>query len=189
MEIINIAAIIVGPVVAVGITLWWQRRKEKRDAKQRLFLTLMAHRRSFPPAIEWVNALNVIDVVFAEHPQAVQLWHEYYAGLVNPPANQNFQQREHTYLLMLSAMARSLGYRRLEQTDIDKFYTPQVHGDQMALNYQCQTEWLRVLKNTARIEVTPQVAVESGQPDGGANSRLALPSPSPREPSSSHPSS
>ena len=156
MDIINITAIIIGPIFAVGITLWWQRRREKRDSKERLFLTLMAHRRAFPPSIEWVNALNVIDVVFAEHPQVVQLWHEYYAGLANPPANQNYQQREHTYLLMLSAMARSLGYRRLEQTDIDKFYSPQAHADQMALNYKCQTEWLRVLENTNRLPVEPR---------------------------------
>jgi hypothetical protein len=153
MEII---AIIVGPVVAVVITLWWQQRKEHRDAKRRLFLTLMAKRRTIPPTIEWVDALNVIDVVFADEPQVVQLWHEYYAGLANPPANQNYQAREHTYLLMLSSMARSLGYRRLEQTDIDKFYTPQVHGDQAQLNWKCQTEWLRVLESTNRLVVEPK---------------------------------
>ena len=156
MDIINIIAVITGPIFAVVITLLWQQRKEKRDSKERLFLTLMAHRRTFPPPIEWVNALNVIDVVFAEHPQVVQLWHEYYAGLANPPANENYQQREHTYLLMLSAMARSLGYRRLEQTDIDKFYAPKVHGDQLALNYKCQAEWLRVLESTNRLNVEPR---------------------------------
>jgi hypothetical protein len=153
MDIINMIAVITGPVFAVVITLWWQQRKERRDAKRRLFLTLMAQRRTFPPTTQWVNALNVIDVVFADHPQVVQLWHEYYASLVNPPANQNFQQREHTYLLMLSSMARSLGYRRLEQTDIDKFYSPQVHADQLALNYKCQTEWLRVLQSTNKLNV------------------------------------
>lgn len=153
VDIVNIIAVIVGPIFAVGITLWWQQRKERRDAKERLFLTLMAHRRAFPPTTEWVNALNVIDVVFVEHPQVVQLWHEYYVELANPPANQNYQQREHTYLLMLSAMARSLGYRRLEQTDIDKFYSPQAHADQMRLNWQCQAEWLRVLQSTNKLNV------------------------------------
>jgi hypothetical protein len=72
MQTVNMIAIVLGPLLAVGITLWWQGRKEKRDAKERLFLTLMAQRRAFPPAIEWVNALNVIDVVFADHSQVVQ---------------------------------------------------------------------------------------------------------------------
>ena len=156
MEAINIIAVLLSPVIAVGVTLWWQQRKEKRDSKERLFLTLMAHRRAFPPTIEWVNALNVIDVVFSDSHQVVQLWHEYYASLANPPANKNFEGRDHTYLLMLSSMARSLGYKRLEQTDIDKFYTPQVHGDQMNLNWECQAEWLRVLKTTAHLNVAPQ---------------------------------
>lgn len=53
-------------------------------------------------------------------------------------------------------MARSLGYRRLEQTDIDKFYTPQVHADQAQLNWKCQTEWLRVLESTNRLVVEPK---------------------------------
>ena len=181
MEIINIAAIVLSPVFAVGITLWWQQRKEKRDAKRRLFLTLMAHRRAFPPTVEWVNALNVIDVVFADVPQVVELWHKYYENLINPPANQNFEQREHTYLLMLSVMARSLGYRRLEQTDIDKFYRPQAHADQMQMNYQCQAEWLRVLRNTSHFLGAPRPAVEISQPDGAANSgqprQLDIPPP------------
>ncbi len=73
MDIINIIAVIVGPIAAVGVTLWWQQRKEHRDAKLRLFLTLMAKRRTYPPTIEWVDALNVIDVVFADTPQVVQV--------------------------------------------------------------------------------------------------------------------
>lgn len=113
----------------------------------------MAHRRAYPPSQQWVDGLNVIDVVFADVPQVVELWHRYYDSLANPPANQNYESREHTYLLMLSAMARSLGYRKLEQTDIDKFYSPQAHMNQADLNYRCQTEWLRVLENTARLEV------------------------------------
>ena len=119
IEAINLAAILVGPILAVVVTLWWQSRKQKRDAKEKLFLSLMAHRRAFPPAPEWVNSLNVIDVIFADVPQVVQLWHGYYAGL-HHSSSDNRQQREHTYLLMLSAMARNLGYRNIEQTDIDR---------------------------------------------------------------------
>jgi hypothetical protein len=100
-----------------------------------------------------VNALNVIDVVFADSPQVVELWHNYYSTLSNPPANQNFEERNHTYLQMLSSMARSLGYRRLEQTDIDKFYSPIAHGNQQVLNMELQAEFLRVLKNTAHLKV------------------------------------
>jgi hypothetical protein len=50
----NIIAVIIGPVIAVIITLWYQRRKERRDIKQRAFLVLMAHRRSIPPNMAMV---------------------------------------------------------------------------------------------------------------------------------------
>jgi len=41
-------AIVLGPVIAVLITLWYQRYKEKRDLKQRVFFELMANRKAFP---------------------------------------------------------------------------------------------------------------------------------------------
>ena len=55
---------------------------------------------------------------------------------------------------MLSALARHLGYRKLEQTDIDKFYTPQAHEDQLLMNSEIQSELLRVLKNTHSVAAT-----------------------------------
>src|SRR5712664_1308158 len=128
-DIISIIAILVGPVTAVSITLWWQRRKEKRDRKLALFTTLMAHRRASPPTYEWVNALNLIDVVFADNPKVLTLWHELYLMLQNPNPT---QAQGHKYLELLSVMAASLGFRHLQQTDIDKYYSPQVHGEYLA---------------------------------------------------------
>ena len=154
MEIINIIAVIVGPIFAVGITLWWQQRKERRDAKIRLFTTLMAFRKSYPISYEWANSLNLIDVVFADSPAVVDQWHQYYA-MLHQSQNLN-EARNHKYLELMQVMAASLGFHRLQQTDIDKFYTPQAHGDQAHLNWQCQTEWLRVLQSTNRLHVEPR---------------------------------
>ncbi len=147
-DIINIIAIIIGPIVAVCITLWWQQRKEKREAKLRLFTTLMAHRRAFPPTPEWVAALNLIDVIFADQTRVVALWHEVFQLLHNPSMT---QEQGHKYLEMLSAMATSLGFRQLQQVDIDKYYSPQVHQDQLVAQAEMQAEFLRVLKNTSQL--------------------------------------
>jgi len=154
MEIINIAAIILGPIAAVGITLWWQQRKEKRDAKIRLFTTLMAFRKSYPISYDWARSLNLIDVVFADTQAVVDHWHQYYALLQRQNISPNEQQEQnHKFLELLSAMAGTLGYSHLQQTDIDKFYTPQGHSNQADLNWLCQTEWLRVLQNTNKLNV------------------------------------
>lgn len=148
----NIIAVILGPIIAIVITLLYQSHKEKREAKFRLFLNLMAHRKSNPPTFERVNSLNLIDVVFADHPKVLQLWHEYYDLLHTQPAN--FVQWEHKHTDMLSEMAQALGYKKLKQTDIEKFYTPVAHGTQAELNEKMQREFLRVLENTASFVVT-----------------------------------
>jgi hypothetical protein len=162
-DIINIIAVIVGPIVAVCITLWYQDRKEKRDAKIRLFTMLMAHRKSNPPTFELVNGLNLIDVVFSQHRKIVDLWHEYYDMLSQKPIN--WQIAESKYLDLLANMARDLGYKNLLQTDISRYYSPVAHGNQFEINDKIQTEWLRVLENTGsfvvneREDATPQKKV------------------------------
>lgn len=154
LNILAILAVIVGPISAVIITLWYQSRKQKLETKERIFLTLMAHRKAFPPPQELVNALNLIRVVFANCPKVVSLWHEYY-DLLHQIHNWEETQkpREHKYLELLSEMSRCLRYPAIQQTDIDKFYTPRFHGEQYDINLEIQKEWLRVLKNSARFVV------------------------------------
>ncbi len=153
-ETMNIIAVILGPIVAVIITLWYQNRKEKRDTKHRAFLLLMAHRRSSPPDFALVEVLNTLDVVFQDTPKITQLWHEYYDLLSSP--NPNFQVQEHKYIDLVSEIASALGYSKLKQTDIDKFYRPQGHADQAALQNKIQKEFLRVLENTTALVVHPK---------------------------------
>jgi hypothetical protein len=168
-DVVTIIALILGPLLAVGITLWSQRRSEKLNAKRQLFVTLMANRRAGPNR-EWVNALNLIDVIYAGEPRIVQLWHQLYDILcAHPFINQTFA---HKYLDLLSAMANSLGYRSLTQTDIDKFYMPQGLGEQAQLSLETQTEWLRVLKATPTLQQvgggaapTPMVLTSTPNPN------------------------
>jgi hypothetical protein len=143
---ITALAIFLGPLAGVIFTLWFQKRKESKDAKQRLFLTLMAHRKANPPTFDLVNGLNLIDVVFAEHREVVSLWHQYYDLLCQSPVN--WHLAEPKYLDLLSEMARVMGYGNLLQTDISRFYSPIAHGNQAQLNQDIQQELLRVLKNS-----------------------------------------
>ena len=141
----EIFALFFGPIIAVGITLWWQNRKEKRDAKIRLFTTLMAQRKTTPPTYEWVQALNLIDVVFARDRSVVELWHELFHLF---ESRERTQTQDHKYIELLSEMASVLGYHKSKQTDIDKFYYPQSYIDALLAQNEAQAEWLRVLKNT-----------------------------------------
>lgn len=156
MEIISIVAILLSPIIAVLITLWYQSYKTKRDAKMNLFLTLMTYRKTNPPTYSMVDSLNMISVLFSKNKTVVELWHEYYELLCQKFDETNYETRSHKYLDMLSEMARVLGYKNLPQTSIDKFYSPVAHGIQYELSQKLHHEFLRVLENTASIVVNPK---------------------------------
>jgi hypothetical protein len=155
----NIIAVIIGPIIAVVITLLYQRHKEKQDIKHRAFFGLMAHRKSIPPSYVMVEILNTLDVVFAENQKIVSLWHKYYSLLSQPPS----QEREHTWLELLAAIAKDLHYPTLQQIDLDKFYVPQGHVDQFEMQSKIQKELLTVLENTAAFVVSKK-EVDSTKP-------------------------
>ena len=97
-------AIFLGPLAGVLFSLWFQRRKERKDAKLELFLVLMSGRKSVVTA-QVTQALNKIDVVFSDSVVVKKLWHEYYQILHEPPG----EQRVHKWLELLAAMSIDLG--------------------------------------------------------------------------------
>ncbi len=106
-------------------------------------MTLMAHRKS-PPNLEWATALNLIDVVYSGHPKIVEKWHSMYElAMAGQAGGQNWN---HHHIAMLSQMAKVLGYKGLEQMDIDKFYIPQAQADLNKRQQDVAVEFLRVLK-------------------------------------------
>jgi hypothetical protein len=155
IAIITIIAIIVGPIAAVAVTLWHESRKEKRQTQLWLFLTLVAYRQSSPPALEWVNALNQIDVVFYNVPEVIKAWREYYDALNRTAEQYNAQTANHRHLDLLQAMAEHLGYPKIKQTDLDRFYTPIQYGNVASVHSAIQWELLRVLSNTQHLVVAP----------------------------------
>jgi hypothetical protein len=163
-DYITIFALFAGPAIAVIITLWHQSRTAKREAKQKLFLDLMSHRKTMPPTREWVNALNLIYVVYADNQSIVQYWQALYEIINTQPWNS--QRYTHAHLDLLSAMARELGYKGLTQTDIDKFYSPDALAIAASMQAETQIEFLRVLKSsenfgTARATKPPGTTLNS----------------------------
>lgn len=145
-------AIFLGPLAGVLFTIWFQGRKEKRDAKERLFLVLMSERKSHFISKDVTKALNQVDVVFADKPAIKALWHKYYSLLSQRPN----EDRTHTWLEMLAAMSQDLGYDGLSQVDLDKFYIPQGHVDEVEFQRKMGSLWQRVLENTERFVVVPR---------------------------------
>lgn len=155
-----VLATALGPIFAVLITLWHQGRKEKRDGQARLFVTLMAGRKALPIPAEWVRGLNLIDVIFADHPKVIAAWKDLYDYFHVRPLDERLVNEKRTTLL--SEMAKVLGYRNLQQVNIDRYYFPEAHGDALLRNTEVQNELLRVLKATDRLSSVPKA--DEGRP-------------------------
>ena len=150
-------AIFLGPFAGVLFTLWFQARKERRDAKLQLFLALMSERKGILVSKEVARALNQVDVVYSGNPKVKALWHKYYGLLSQQPG----EDRAHTWLELLAAMAEDLHYRGLSQVDLDKLYIPQGHVDDVEHQRKVGKELLRVLEASERLATIPRIGTEN----------------------------
>lgn len=139
-------AIVLGPLLGAFFTMWAQGRKERQDAKVRLFTTLLAHRKANPFPYHVVGALNTIDVVFAKSQGVRDAWHKVYAQLMQGPGGEAFV---HAWLELLSAMASDLGFKHLNAMDLDKFYMPQGLANMEQQQREILHELHRVLERTS----------------------------------------
>ena len=139
----QIIAVAIIPIIVWVLGIKYQNRKAKKDAQLRVFLTLMADRKSTPITKEWVDALNTIDVVFQENKKVRHAWREYLDSLNEK--SPHFDSSNSFRLDLLSEMSVSLGYKNLKQTEIDRFYSPKYFGSQMSRQEILFQENLRIL--------------------------------------------
>ena len=139
----QIIAVAIIPIIVWVLGIKYQNRKAKKDAQLRVFLTLMADRKSTPITKEWVDALNTIDVVFQENKKVRHALREYLDSLNEK--SPHFDSSNSFRLDLLSEMAVSLGYKNLKQTEIDRFYSPKYFGSQMSRQEILFQENLRIL--------------------------------------------
>ena len=93
-EWITIAAIVLGPVLALFIRRILDGIREKRERRVQLFLTLM-RTRATPLAPDHVNALNSIEVVFdGENDRRIrEAWHKLLTHIVADASHPTWQER------------------------------------------------------------------------------------------------
>lgn len=157
MQISLLVAVLFSPVVAVGITLWYQSRRERRQAQLGILMTLIANRQG-PVNPETVQALNMIDLVFWRKKNIRALWREYFEMLSNQGLNNElgYGLRAKKNLELITAMAQTLGYgKSISHLDMDRVYRPIAEAEHLRWNQDFQAELLRVLKATARLQVEP----------------------------------
>ena len=133
-EWLVVLATLLSPLIAVQVTEFVNRHRQKREEQLRIFRTLMATRASTLDPFH-VQALNSIDVIFttrsAKEEAVRRQWKQYLDHLNDksyPPPNWEPRRRE-LLVDLLDAMGRSLGFD-FDKTHLkNQSYYPQGYGD------------------------------------------------------------
>jgi hypothetical protein len=75
-----VAATFLGPIAAVGVSIWRERRNRSYDRQLWVFRTLMATRRMHL-SNDHVTALNQIELEFRANKEVQQAWADYHAHI------------------------------------------------------------------------------------------------------------
>ncbi len=146
-DYINIAAIILAPIVSVIVGQILQNRAKKRQDKMEIFKALMTSR-----VYGWTNAsvyaLNIIDVVFADDKKVRAQWKVYYDKLcVGNPVQEDLKKIETEQYKLLEAIAKSLGYKnKITWETIQNPYIPKGLSTSMEQQQQYQNGQLEVME-------------------------------------------
>ncbi len=148
LTIVNIIAVLLAPIIAVGVGQFIQNRTEKRKDKMSIFRSLVSSR-IYGWTPESVNALNLIEIVFYKDDGVCQQWRKYYDALnVAAPLDENqirkiqFEQDE-----LIRAMGKSLNYGDDAIAQIIRTpYIPVGMTDQMQVQKQVQYMQINALQ-------------------------------------------
>ena len=131
--IITAVAIVIGPIVAVQVTLRFEEKREKRRRKYDTFHALMRTRRvTLSP--DHVTALNVIQTEFHEDNRVIAAYKKYIDNLGSPAlppgatneAIRNFvDERDDAFNEMMFEIGKHLGFT-FDKRELAKYsYAPQ----------------------------------------------------------------
>ena len=152
MDIINIFAILLAPIVSVIIGQYLQSNSEKRKDKMHIFKTLMTAR-LYGWTSESVHCLNLIDIVFADDKNVREAWKELYDKYcVESPSDTELKKIQTAQYKLLETMAISLGYKdKVTWETIQNPYIPNGMIQQIAKQNHSQQTYNSILDNMQQI--------------------------------------
>ena len=116
--IIPLLAAAIGAILAFR----YQTHLELKRDKRHIIQALMMFRNVGANELDFIKALNAVDIVFHDNKKVRTLLHTYFDQLIEPYF-QNYQWRD-TFFEMLYEMAQSSGYKHLTKDDIRNYYSP-----------------------------------------------------------------
>jgi len=153
-----VAATFVGPVVAVLITIWYQRNIGWKDVKRSIYAAMMRNRRH-PTSPDFVGAFNLVPVYFHNDKRVMARYHVIFdifsdASWLNIEARPHMHQKvDEAIAHLLSKMSESVRLP-IEQLDIlNGAYAPQGWADDEMEQRQFRRAMLEVVTGQRSIPV------------------------------------
>lgn len=120
--LVPLAAAGIGAAVGAVMAFRSQRSIELKRDKRIIIQSLMIYRNVGAHELEWIKALNAIDIVFNKDKTVKDLYHTM-INQMRPPMYQNGQWVETFYRLVFE-MARCSDYKELTMLEIREYYSP-----------------------------------------------------------------
>ena len=130
VEGLTIFALIAGPVSAVLITRYFDRKREINRRKWEVFRNLMCYRKQ-QLSQGFVSSLNLLEVEFHDDKDVLTAWELLYNHLnTEEPDNDNrkrifYDERERLLATLLQKVAQSLGIKLNSLDMLQSGYSPQ----------------------------------------------------------------
>jgi type II secretory pathway pseudopilin PulG len=128
MEIINIIAILLSPVIAIQVQRFLDKRKQSIERRSQIFEILMATRGA-RLSVQHIDALNSIDIEFSgkKFSNVINAWKNYFDALcISESTDSVIQKRNDLYSQLLFELAKSTGYKNFTLSEINRnYYYPQ----------------------------------------------------------------
>ena len=157
VAVLNLIAVLLIPVVAVIVGQYLQDRVQKRKDKMQIFQCLMTRRITGWAALEAVNAINSIDIIFTDNKEIRNQLGVWKSKCRKDIPSQE-QYREQCKLLEL--MANDLGYKdKITWDIIQNPYYPEGLNQQLTMNTQImngQVEWAKAAGLLSQMMGKPQ---------------------------------
>lgn len=154
--VVSIVAILAGPILAIQLQKFLERRTDKRQRQMGIFKTLMATRAS-ALSPEHVQALNMIELEFQDQRTILAAWHEYLDHLgenLTDEAVEAWVVRKHDLQAnLLDVMGKHLGF------DFDKVvikkgaYLPTAHSNWEMTSHIIREHLVKVLTGQKPLNV------------------------------------
>ncbi len=175
LNIINILAVLLSPIVALLISNKVQTNKARRQEKIQILKILMTQRFSVKN-IDHVNALNLIDVVFIDSKKVREAYKDLYTVYGSKYDNNNenevrdyCEKAKKAETKLIEAIINDLGYKdKITWDAIQEPYIPQWLSDEIVARTEinnAQTHIANYIKTT----LTPQNKIENKQKANNGN--------------------